>query len=650
MQRYLWALAVLVGLGISSVQAQYVRIKIDLNEYKVDPTATPTAGSSGPGFPGPGGGSPGFPGPGGMPGGGPGGMPGGGPGFPGPGAGGPMGGGYPGSGAGSPMGGMPGQPYDPMNPGGVVEEPRVPPVWLEVRLPIKEKDSKYQHPYALVAHEWGSSIVMVEDMKYFSDRTPDKRFESLKKSLGNEVTKKDKLLFLANWALQHGLLTEFEQTMKSLEKKDEKDPVVVAYKTVQKQMEEARKGDDPGAVSVINKLKAEGYTAYPSKHGLYNLYTTLSDKDKGIALRLKQLDRTYQSFYYWFALKGKVLAQPKYRLVAVLESTPKDFRNKFINFESRPMTDAGFTARTDNVIFLSAQPVGDVFAHLAENNNNYAKELQVSQEKILAGTPVNLEITNKAKLQTLALVQKALEEETAVATTTHEAIQQLLAATDLLPQNVASAEWLRYGLASFFETPRLSFFDCTALPSWTNLIYFKHHRKATKKLSPDQNALVLYRVITDYYISQSNMAAQLAENADDKNAARKMAKEKMELAHGTAWALTYYLMNQNPEKLFAYCEELKKLPRDTEYSPEVLAGCFGRALGWKQGAPGDAMAISMQDLKNLSDAWYNNMEDFTVLDIQLAEQISLNELTAPPPPKKKQPTKKGPGSGPGGVK
>jgi hypothetical protein len=89
MSRYLLALAATFGLCVCSAQAQYVRIKINLNDYPVDTTATggdPTMR----GFPG------GFPGGEGPMGGSPGGFP----------------GGIPGEGG---TGSFPGQPGNPMD-------------------------------------------------------------------------------------------------------------------------------------------------------------------------------------------------------------------------------------------------------------------------------------------------------------------------------------------------------------------------------------------------------------------------------------------------------------------------------------------------------------------------------------------------------
>src|SRR5438132_799386 len=54
---------------------------------------------------------------------------------------------------------------------------------------------------------------------------------------------------------------------------------------------------------------------------------------------------------------------------------------------------------------------------------------------------------NIAILQTLALVQKILEEESERTTITHEGTRQLLAASGVLPRSVQAPDWVQYGLA-----------------------------------------------------------------------------------------------------------------------------------------------------------------------------------------------------------
>ena len=56
-------------------------------------------------------------------------------------------------------------------------------------------------------------------------------------------------------------------------------------------------------------------------------------------------------------------------------------------------------------------------------------------------------------MQTLALLQKVLEDDMEETTISRECTRQLLGATELLARNVAAPEWLQSGLLTFFEIP-----------------------------------------------------------------------------------------------------------------------------------------------------------------------------------------------------
>ncbi|MGE0529461.1 MAG: DUF1570 domain-containing protein, partial [Bdellovibrionales bacterium] len=283
-----------------------------------------------------------------------------------------------------------------------------------------------------------------------------------------------------------------------------------------------------------------------------------------------------------------------------------------------------------------------------KNNHSYWQEFDFTYDKLLQGarsqkvqSPLDL-----STLQTLALVQKVLEVETARSATTHEATRQLLAATNILPRNMASAQWLQYGISSFFETPRHSFYPSTALESWSNLIDFKYFRK-NKKLSEGQSAEILLRTITDRYFNQAMTALnRLADKKEDYEELEKLALEKQELAQSTAWALTFYLMNNKLDQMFLYFEELKKLPPDMEYEPRILAGCFARAFGLGGMDSSDPSSFNMARIREMSNEWFARMDN-TLLEIRSVETQVLQERADEAARKITPPTQTRPGQ-PGG--
>ena len=214
----------------------------------------------------------------------------------------------------------------------------------------------------------------------------------------------------------------------------------------------------------------------------------------------------------------------------------------------------------------------------------------------------------------------------------------LFRSSDLLSRNVPTAEWLRHGLASFFETPQRTFFDCTALPSWTNLVSFRYFRK-TGQLPDDDSAAVLLNTITDQYFSKARATFKTlpAERKMD-TPEEKRARQQLELAQATSWALTYFLMNNDLDGVFAYLEELRQLPRDVEFDAPVLAGCFARAFKI-EADPDNPLQLKMPDVQKRADQWFAYLgERSTSLDISGIESQLVAERI--PAEKKKRPTSK----------
>jgi hypothetical protein len=216
-----------------------------------------------------------------------------------------------------------------------------------------------------------------------------------------------------------------------------------------------------------------------------------------------------------------------------------------------------------------------------------------------------------AYMQTLVLVEKALAVEAERATISHEATRQLLFATGMLPRNVEVPEWIQYGLSSFFETPPGAFYPGVGLPSWTNLIDFKYHRKKGHLGAPKDALLSL---VSDRYFLKSRESAKLLDASRSRpDHLVNRAKDDQEVARSTAWALVYFLAKEGKlHTLLKYSQELDRLPRDLELSPRVLRGCFTRAYG-----------LPDNRLQEVANEWFSGMEN-TVLEIQEWERDFLN--------------------------
>src|SRR5205814_2459073 len=127
---------------------------------------------------------------------------------------------------------------------------------------------------------------------------------------------------------------------------------------------------------------------------------------------------------------------------------------------------------------------------------------------------------------------KALEEDAEVAAVSHEGTRQLIAASKLLPRTVAAPEWVEFGMASLFETPKGAAWPAVGRPSstlddqYSYLAKFKQLAKAKKKELPVD---ALKSVVTDGYFHQAARAAK------DKQ------KSALIKARTLSWSLTYFL-------------------------------------------------------------------------------------------------------------
>lgn len=544
---------------------------------------------------------------------------------------------------------QPQQPQPPQQPGQTQEgQPASTPgmiahAIIEAKKPFKflTPPNEEQPRYLELTHKWGVSYIPLTVVKPIQTSSISGRLAQVKKEQGAGWMKSpDKLLYVAEWALKRGQVGEYVKLMKELEKVDAKLPQVTNFKRIHSLLQNVPKVDDPRAAAIIRSLENEDFKAIYSKPGHYTLMTQLRADDPAVANRLQLLESTYQSFFYWFALKGKVLTPPPHRLVAVLESKLERFKEKHDLFvDKHPLVGDGFLSRRDHTIIFANKRLDGLYTRLERDNQNYWQSLKVRGDVVLAGGPLQIQNQNDIPvLQTLALVQKALEEEGERATATHEAVRQLLAATGLVPHNVQAGEWLQFGIASFFETPHHALFQGVALPNWTHLVNFKHLRQKGK-LPEQQARQILYNVISDGYFRQACPNEQLArESRDLKNPLPVQAAEELELARATSWALCYYLMNRRLDGMLTCLEQLRGLPRDVEHNDAVLAGCFARAFQLSPSPLAHPNAIDWKSFDQLASDWLRVMSN-EQLDVSgLEEQILRSRQQANMPPEGKDGT------------
>ena len=366
MKRLSLLAAAVVLLCAGTASADYVLIKINLNQLNFFPNAPMGgAGGAGGGVPFPGGAGGGVPFPGGagggvpFPGGAGGGVP-----FPGgaggaggivpggaggitppggptgmpPGAGGGFGafgggalpppggfggaflggggaGGAPGFGGGAGVGGGAGgiQP----DPGMPPEDPN--PKWISGFIETKGKPLPVGGMPGVgmdfqFDHKWGKKNWMPVSPYlpmfggHIASESINKELEpKLNKEAKEKVKNIDNILHIARAYLSRGQLKDFRRAMQIAVDADPKHPSVKAYLKVQKDLSKPFKDTDPAQEELIRDLKETKYQPYVSDQGHFCIYAQFFSTDKytesAVKRRLALMEETLETFYYWFAIQ-----------------------------------------------------------------------------------------------------------------------------------------------------------------------------------------------------------------------------------------------------------------------------------------------------------------------------------------------------------
>jgi hypothetical protein len=450
------------------------------------------------------------------------------------------------------------------------------------------------------------------------------------------ANKPNEFKLLAEWALQRGLYKEFRATIEELKKLDENNAVVKAIEKTEKQLAARPKLDDPSAIPFLDELRKEQYRTIISDGGHYTFATNVpATEDGDLKRRIAKMEEVYATFFYWHALKGRPLPMPDNRMVVVLVKTPmrqaKEFEVKRAYFDNIPLVGSGFTAPRDNVVVMASRRLDPVYSHLEETNSTLWSTYSINQDLLLTDfvtalkqPMVQLKGKEMPDWQSKAVCQKAMDEETELMTLSHEGVRQLVAATGLLPRNVATATWAKFGLGSFFEIPAQSFYPSYGGANWFHLVRFKALSGA-KVIDQKDASEILVKIVGDEYFRQANKTASQTPPKDkaDLAAWKAKAQDQKELAEATAWGLMYYLKRERPEALDRYLQEIRNLPRDLEFDAAVLRNCFYRALDLLMPDPENPNRemVNIGKLDTLAAEWFTLVGSQTTLDMPFAEEM-----------------------------
>lgn len=415
------------------------------------------------------------------------------------------------------------------------------------------------------------------------------RYTAMRESLGKNRTN-ERIYDMAEWCLNNGLVEEYATNMDEVAKTGKKtgldklDRAVEMYTRVKDELAKPIEKEE-----LASQWRAKlGFRISQSDHYVVLYNTQLSDPPE-VAQRLKLLEENMKAVYYWFALKGIAMKMPEQKHVTVLLDQPEQFKYQRAIVEDEPLVADGFFAARDNVVVFSNQRLDSesiLFKRRMQGSYQQGwdrKSLLEGKARVAGKTP-----DERYRMETLALLDAALDEESERASVTHDATRQLFVGCGYQKPTVIMPDYLQFGVASVFDTPkgpypsfvplevRSPYWHGWGMPSWQ---YSRIFRLIEQGQVPDS---VMMPIRTGTEITQATIMLRRVIMDSDFSQARDLGSRggqaRLIQARAHAWGLCYYITKIRTSGLVKLYEELAKQPRDLELEPNELLACFCRAF------------------------------------------------------------------------
>jgi hypothetical protein len=244
--------------------------------------------------------------------------------------------------------------------------------------------------------------------------------------------------------------------------------------------------------------------------------------------RASMLEENFRAFFLSYALRGVELPIPDAPLVAVLAKRAVDVLPLARALDvPTPLVADGFYSPEYELLVLSPERLDDLGQSFMRQTQQMYNE-GVSRDTLLAGKGPKIHFEGKrdenkpnevvkkpdevAWMQTIALVERFVDEDSALCATSREGSRQLLHATKQLPRYVILPEWLANGSVNYFTRPKDPAFVTDAKGNWMvtvapttgyggpNYVLQRYFRDLLdkKELNSDR-AELLKNVLTDAY-------------------------------------------------------------------------------------------------------------------------------------------------------
>lgn len=369
-----------------------------------------------------------------------------------------------------------------------------------------------------------------------------------KKSVNDVVDK------VGKFALEHGMAKEFKDTMDLLVRETKGKPAILETYAKTKKAIEEKVAPDPAFASLSQSFV--GFNQENSDH--FEVIHDGLPNDPEVKLWLAQLEKNYMTFFMWFSLNGTQIELPKIKLSVVITTKPDVYNEMHLSLLGTKAKAQGFMLPREKLLVLCTKRLDPISEMLGLKMKEWATKgydfNQLLLGKINQGHPPAADHLDVAYSGALAVLNRALDQETVWNTIGNFGTLQLFYATKTLPTNVILPKWFSEGLAGAFETPHCSPWMSFGSANSYHLPLFRQIYK--NKRNPIEFEAILSRLMAG------------------SNAAKLSPQAGQEQFNSEAWALVYFLIKKKQTAFMAFCKDFEMLPKDVVLSSGAVAKIF----------------------------------------------------------------------------
>jgi hypothetical protein len=387
-------------------------------------------------------------------------------------------------------------------------------------------------------------------------------------------------LKLAEWTIKHGLVQEFYNAIDLVLESDPNNDKAREITALRQRL-----AADMPDYSVQQKYLEEdlptGFKFKKSAHYIL-AYDTPENKAQE---RLDLLERVYDTFFMFFAMKGRILERPSEPLMVVLFNEHKAYEDYSVRLNPDLRSALGYWSPERNVAVFFAQATSPRFTRLRELWEKIEKDRKEAERQRDRNRGDLVRLADTVKL--LMLIRAENED---VEVVTHEATHQIAGNSGLFPRRIRIPKFAQEGMAAYFEAPEGA--------TWAGVGAINKER------------IEWYRVLAEHDRVHSDIDYIISDQIYTRSG--RIGSNIMH-AYGQAWALTHFLIDKHFNELDQFWKNLARLPADMIVSEDDLKMCFDAAFG--------------TDRRKLDLDWRRHMDgmktDYDRLKEQYGEKLSV---------------------------